>query len=1007
MAEAIPFGIVIEILKKLGSFISNETSLVSDVRGEACKLHSTLSAIHARLLDADEKKERSHLIQDWIGKLNDVVYEADDVLDLIAGKALSCHYSRFDDKVSEFFSSDNSLVFYYKMGHKIKEIRKRLDEVAKDMSQFNFTERIWNRETIKVRCRDETHSFVLESKTFGRVQNKYDIIDLLMPVNCQKDVSVVAIVGMGGLGKTTLAQLVYNDKKVKNHFDQRMWVCVSNDFSVKLLVRKIIEAATKRDPGDLELNLLQECLRKRLNEKKYLLVLDDIWNENHHEWESLLDLLVGGAKGSKILTTTRSTKVASIMGVMSPYILRGLSEDNCWNLFEKLAFGEERDRVHPNLITIGKKIIKKCKGVPLAVKTLGSMLRCTSDEIEWLSILNSQLWELPQHDNDILPALKLSYDHLPIYLKQCFAYCCLFPKDHEIDKDMLVKLWMAQGYLQSSNENQTLEAIGDRYCKELLSRSLLEKVEMDSTIIKLHDLVHDLARSVICRRVYHVYYSGGRIKQDIIIDSKRIKTLIVPSQLTNISSLSKLRSIHTLHIHAIEKVPSFIDSFKHLRYLNFSNSAMRRLPSSVCTLYHLMTLDLSNCMALTELPKKIRKLVSLRHLMTDGCKHLTSMPSGLGKLTSLRTLDVFRLGYCKLNELDNLIHLSGKLCIKNLGNARRYASKLDPTILEGKKYLHSLELDWDVFPNDEEDSKCDEMLMKWLQPPPNLNLLTVKYFAGGRLPIRMINDYSSSSLPNLVEIVIYGAYRCHHLPAFDQLPCLKFLHLEYLGSLEYVHDNNGMSLSLLPMNDTSNREIKEKIKTFFPSLKILNLLELPRLKGWWNEVKAEGTSFTEDQSQQLIKPAFPCLVELNISRCPKLSSLPLHPSLERLSLCKVNGKISGRSILHNYGVQFQGLKNLYSLTFDSIPDLEYLPDALQHVTTLQYLEIQNCLGFKALPEWIGNFESIKSIEIRGCPALRSIPEGMNWLEDIDGFKLTNICQNYGEDWTESITLGSL
>lgn len=913
MAEAIPFGIVLEILKKLGSLISNETSLISDVRDEARKLHSTLSAIHARLLDADEKKERSHLIQDWIGKLNDVVYEADDVLDLIAGKDLCRHHSRFHDKVTEFFSSNNSLVFYYKVGHKIKEIRNRLDEIAKDMSQFHFIERTCDRGTIKARSKDETHSFVLESKTFGRGQNKKDIIDLLMRVDFEENVSIVAIVGMGGLGKTTLAQLVYNDNMVENQFDQRMWVCVSDDFNVKLLVRKIIQEATEKDPGDLTMNQLQEHLRKTIGEKKYLLVLDDNWNEIPHEWESLLDLLVGGAKGSKILVTTRSKKVASTMGVTSPYFLTELSEDDCWNLFKKLAFGEGSELVHPNLMAMGKEIVKKCKGVPLAVKTLGNMLWDTTDETQWSSILNSELWELPKDENGILPALKLSYDHLPSYLKECFAYCCLFPKDHEIDKDMLVKLWMAQGYLQSSNGDQPLEAVGDQYCKELLSRSLLEKVDLGKygpTCIKLHDLVHDLAQSVISRRVHHVRQVPSQI-----IDPKLIRTLtfddgenVLLPKFSNIRALnlSGLVSppqffLPPPQLFAPLKLPNSISSLTHLRYLNLSDNNIRKLPSSICNLCHLLTLDLTDCKELRELPKDIWKLVSLRHLMIEGCDNLTSGPSGLAKLTSLRTLDVFKVGRCTLSGLNNLIYLRGKLCIKNLGNARRDASKLDLMILEGKKYLQFLELDWYVSPNDEEDSKRDEMLMKCLQPPPHLKQLRVRYFAGVRLPIRMINDDSSSSLPNLVKIVIDYARQLHHLPAFHQLPCLKILHLGVLDSLEYIDDTSGMPLSSLPINNTSNLEIKGKIKTFFPSLKELGLSSLPRLKGWWNEVKAEGTSsMEEDQSQQLMMPAFPCLTTLHIYDCRSLSSIPLHPSLERLSLYEVND-----SLVDKYRMQFR------------------------------------------------------------------------------------------------------
>ncbi|KAM1304507.1 hypothetical protein ACFX1X_022274 [Malus domestica] len=150
------------------------------------------------------------------------------------------------------------------------------------------------------------------------------------------------------------------------------------------------------------------------------------------------DLLSGGAKGSKIVVTTCSTKVTSVMDIDSPYVLQGLRKEKCWTLFKKIAFRKGREEENPMLVPIGRRIANKCQGVPLAIRTLGSLMRYTTSESEWLAIQNKENWEFPKEENDILAILKLSYDHMPVYLKQCFSYCALFPKGYEIDKKLLM-----------------------------------------------------------------------------------------------------------------------------------------------------------------------------------------------------------------------------------------------------------------------------------------------------------------------------------------------------------------------------------------------------------------------------------------------------------------------------------------------------------------------------------------------------------------------------------------
>jgi hypothetical protein len=299
-----------------------------------------------------------------------------------------------------------------------------------------------------------------------------------MDSSVKENVSILPIVGFGGLGKTTLAQLIFNNKEIEKHFELKMWVCVSNNFDVKIIVEKILESATNQKTKKLEMNTLVKELRKNIDEKKFLLVLDDVWNENINEWLKLKELLMGGARGSRILVTTRSEKVAKITHTTKPHLLRGLDEHTSWSLFKQTAFEKGQEPKNPSVVAIGKEIVNKCVGVPLAIRTMGSLLYLKNPETEWLSFKNDVLSKMSQEENNILPNLKLSYDHLPSHLKHCFAYCSLFPKDYKIDIPTLIKRWIAQGLVKSSDDqNQCLEEVGHEYFMDLLGGHSFKKLK--------------------------------------------------------------------------------------------------------------------------------------------------------------------------------------------------------------------------------------------------------------------------------------------------------------------------------------------------------------------------------------------------------------------------------------------------------------------------------------------------------------------------------------------------
>ncbi|CAL5188906.1 unnamed protein product [Lathyrus oleraceus] len=496
MAEA-----VLElVLHNLNSLIQKELGLFLGFDQDFNSLSSLLTTVKATLEDAEEKQFTDRAIKDWLLKLKDAAHILDGILDECATQVLEMECKGLSHKVQSSFLFSfhpKHTVFRNKIAKRMKRKRERLDEIAQERSKFHLTEIVREKRSGVLDWR-QTTSIITQPQVYGREQDKNIIIEFLVgDASSFEDLSVYPIVGLGGLGKTTLAQLIFNHDKVVIHFELRIWVCVSEDFSLNRMTKAIIESTTGHACAELDLEPLQRKLLDLLKGKKYLLVLDDVWDDEQENWQRLKSVLACGGKGASILVTTRLLKVAAIMGTIPPHDLSILSDTDCWKLLKQRAFGpneEEREE----LVAIGKEIVKKCGGVPLAAMALGSLLRFKRKEIEWLNVKENKLWEL-QGEDHVMSALRLSYLNLPVKLRSCFALCALFPKDKIIDKKFLIDLWMANGFI-SSNGMLEAEDIGNEVWNELYWRSFFQDIEKDGIgeieNFKMHDLVHDLAQSI-------------------------------------------------------------------------------------------------------------------------------------------------------------------------------------------------------------------------------------------------------------------------------------------------------------------------------------------------------------------------------------------------------------------------------------------------------------------------------------------------------------------------------
>ncbi|XP_040362097.1 putative disease resistance RPP13-like protein 1 isoform X2 [Rosa chinensis] len=499
-----------------GAFLSSSLAVLFDrmasrpvvdfIRGKKTaavllhKLKMKLLSVNKLLDDAEEKQLRNSRVRDWLTELKDVLYHADDLLDEIKTEALRCKMEVEDSGSSRTnqvleFSSTSIHELDESLEPRILDILDRLELTVNEKDVLDLKEGVKDRPQGRL----PTTSLVEESSVYGRDEEKEAIIKLLLADGITGNkTDVLPIVGMGGLGKTTLAQLVYNDDRVEQHFVHQSWSCVSVEFDVIKITQILYGAVTSQTCNITDLNMLQVKLKETLSGKKFLFVLDDVWTVTNDEWDLLSRPFESGGHGSKIIVTTRHEDVAGIIGTLQSQHLMQLSEENCWSLFSKHAFKNAGVTADLSLEVIGKQIAQKCKGLPLAAKSLGGLLRSEPNIEKWEEVLNNDIWELLDKKNGILPALWLSYHYLPPNLKRCFAYCSIFPQDYEFHKLKLVLLWMAEDLLPSKSKT-TLEQVGENYFDDLVSRSFFQHVPQqysDKPIFTMHDLIHDLANFV-------------------------------------------------------------------------------------------------------------------------------------------------------------------------------------------------------------------------------------------------------------------------------------------------------------------------------------------------------------------------------------------------------------------------------------------------------------------------------------------------------------------------------
>uniref|UniRef100_A0ACD5V7W4 Uncharacterized protein n=1 Tax=Avena sativa TaxID=4498 RepID=A0ACD5V7W4_AVESA len=791
------------------------------------------------------------------------------------------------------------------MSTKLKNILQKIRKLVEEMNMFGLDNSAPVEEPRLPF--QQTHSKLDECATiYGRDDDKKVITKLLLDQRDQRKVQVLPIFGMGGLGKTTLAKMVYNDQGIQQHFELKMWHCVSDNFNVIALVKSVIELATNGScnlPDNME--LLQKRLEEVIGKKRFLLVLDDVWNEDERKWEDDLKPLlcsVGGS-GSVIVVTCRSQKVASVMQTLGPHKLACLNEEDSWELFAQKAFSSGVEE-QAELVTIGRRIVNKCKGLPLALKTIGGLLSSYQQAQQWKAIEESNICD------EILPTLKLSYKHLSSEMKQCFAFCAVFPKDYVMDKNKLIQLWIANGFIQEEG-TMDLTQKGELIFDNLVWRSFLQDLNFnryshfgirnyEGITCKMHDLMHDLAKDVtdecasveelnqqkaLLKDICHIQTSAAELKQmhGLFKGRTHLRSLLASPNTSNMNFKELLQvsvSLRALSFPQFSVMNYHDTDLKHLRYLDISSSDIVTLPDSVCMLYNLQTLRLIGCRKLLQLPEDMIRLRNLIYLYLSGCDCLESMPRNFGLLNNLHILTTFVVGTgdgLGIEQLKDLQHLGNRLDLLNLSKVKSGENAKEANLHQ--KHLKELLFCWDQETDEEpKDKACYvEEVLQCLEPHSNTEKLEIHGYGGLEISQWMRKPEMFNCLR---QLKISNCPRCKNIPVVWLSVSLQVLSLSKMDKLTTLCNNL----------DVEAGGCITSLQTF-PKLKEMSLKELPSLETWAENSVGEG-------SDRLTK--FPMLEELYIANCPKLASVPVIPVIKVLSItgvCSIAVDLVSMSIL--------------------------------------------------------------------------------------------------------------
>ncbi|CAN1130825.1 Putative disease resistance protein RGA4 [Linum perenne] len=941
--------IVSKILNELTSMgideLKRRGKLVAGAEEAVNSLVFTFSAIESLLLDAEERQLTDKGVEDWVTKLKNVCYKIDDVLDewrteilkhQIEEEAVNdADFGWFKMKLLEvsdllkrvcpflptYCFSCVEIGHRYNVASRVEELYKSLDRINQDKTKFDFTSRGQAATDLYKSLPTSSNLDTEFSNVKGREVEIKILRKKLLEEDCTVASSVqsISIQGSGGLGKTTLAKLLYNDEAVEAHFDKRIWVCVSETFDPNTIVKTILESLVGSAPQTTALSNMLRDVQKEIKGKRFLLVLDDVWEHSSSKWKEVRNSFLSGAPGSKILVTTRKGEASRALGCIEDrdVVAIGKISDDAYHA-SQIAFNGWNPEDQGRLEDLCQGLVRKCSGSPLAANILGGVLQGKRSRKEWLDVLQSEMWQLEEVKEEVFRPLALSYYDLIPEIRQCFQFCSVFPKGCELEKDQLIKLWMAQSFVRSKDDLREMEDIGESYFQILARRSFFHDFQKNQEIgmtevthCKMHDFARLISKSEwninmksICDKedvttfgastalrvrgvVRHLNidcdfmnYDLMNGTPDLLSVGKDLRSFIVTN--ADVMDATILPWNHLLGTRSLvlkqcnlKEIPSVINQLIHLRHLDLSdNEELVELPDEICELYNLLSLILNENSGLEKLPVELgNKLVNLKHF--ENANVLALLPKSIGRLTSLKTLREFR--FCKdssreggatITDLKDMNQLRGTLHVFGLSKVAD-CTEVEQAHFSQKTSLTCLWLWFGGNNEEEEESDEDDDSSEYEDDNDNEEEEEEEVSDISNKDEQVLEAARPST--NLEELFILGYRGASMSPSWmmncslvnlTQVTieyCKNVKHLPPLGSLSALEELR--LIGMMKVEKVGEEFLGGAGDVAFPKLRVLGFQSMPKWKMW------DGTTLKSPS-------VMPQLELLNLSGCYRLTELP-------------------------------------------------------------------------------------------------------------------------------------
>ncbi|XP_044466361.1 disease resistance protein RPM1-like [Mangifera indica] len=866
------------VLEKLTPFFSNEVQMMNGGREEIVYVRTELERMKVFLRTADSLEETDEEVKIWVKQIRDVAHDIEDVLDEFTLLLTHNHGDGFYGFLHKLSCCVKNMKARYRIAYEIQGIRSRIRSIYvghlrlrqrfRAADQAGSSSANWNDRRGDALLLDETDLVGIDGP-------KEKVAELLVGGGLGR--AVVSLAGMGGMGKTTLAKQVYEDRQVKKHFTIRAWITVSRSFKMEELLKDMLQqlfrAIRKSVPKDVETmnsDGLKKIIKDFLQQRRYLIVLDDVWHIN--DWDAVKYALPTNNCGSRLMLTTRKVDLAFTSRIESEgwvYNVQPLPPEESWILFCTKTFHGKA--CPPHLEEICRCILRKCEGLPLAIVAIGGVLAAKDRRRidEWEMVHRSLGAEIEGNDKlqNLKKVLSLSLNDLPCHLKAGFLYLSIFPENLSIEPMRLVRLWTAEGFVEAK-EGKTQEEVAEEYLSELLNRSLMQVAETTSDGRVKACRIHDFLREIIIpkSREHNIAaIAKEHINQNALWPEK-VRRLTIHNTLQNVQqnrcvNASQLRSLFMFGIeekpclHAlfpsgfnllgvldmrdtpITKFPIEIVNLYYLKYLSLRNTKVKTIPRLIGKLQNLETLDLKHAYV-TELPAEILNLKNLRHLMVYRYEYESYTNTkfgfkGLEKIGVLQSLQ--KICFIEANHVGILQELAKLTQLRRLGvlKLRKQDGNMLCSSIENLTNLRALSI-----VSTEENEIID---LQHLYHPPQL---LQRIYLGGRL----------ESFPHWISYV-------HSLVKVYLRFCrLKEDPLVFLQNLP-----NLIHLELLQVYDGDT---------------------LCFMAGGFKKLKQLGLDkFDELRFVEIQKGAMSCIEKLSIQRCKSLEKVPL--GIEHLNELKL------------------------------------------------------------------------------------------------------------------------